>query len=426
MAHQTARNQYDNLSKRLNNHPQGAPPSELLYKILSILFSEKEAKLVAKLPIKPFTADIASNIWKLNIKESKKILDELASRAILVDIKLDNDTEYVLPPPMAGFFEFSLMRVRNDIDQKLLSELFYQYLNVEEDFVKDLFTKGETQLGRIFVNESVLTNENAMHVLSYEKATEVIETAEAIGISMCYCRHKMMHLGKNCDAPMDICMTFNTSAASLVRHGHARSVSKNECMDLLHKAWDHNLVQFGENVQNNVNFICNCCPCCCEAMLAAQRFSTEHAVHTTSFIVESKVDDCNGCGKCIDVCPIKALSLVSAENPDKPKLKRIEIDESLCLGCGVCLRNCKTESLTLKSRPERILTPVNVVHRTVVMAIERGNLAEVLFDNKALFSHRVLAAVIGSILKLPPIKQIVALKQVKSRYLEKIITAYIY
>ncbi|MCP4356215.1 MAG: 4Fe-4S dicluster domain-containing protein [Proteobacteria bacterium] len=424
MAHQTARNQYDNLSKRLNNHPQGAPPSELLYKILGILFSEKEAKLVAKLPIKPFTADIASRIWKLNTKESKKILDELASRAILVDIKLDNDTEYVLPPPMAGFFEFSLMRVRNDIDQKLLSELFYQYLNVEEDFVKDLFTKGETQLGRVFVNESVLTNENAMHVLSYEKATEVIETAGAIGISMCYCRHKMMHMDKNCDAPMDICMTFNTSAASLVRHSHARSVEKNECMDLLHKAWDHNLVQFGENVQNNVNFVCNCCPCCCEAMLAAQRFSTEHAVHTTSFIVESKTEDCNGCGKCIDVCPIKALSLVSAENPDKPKLKRIEIDESLCLGCGVCLRNCKTESLTLKSRPERILTPVNVVHRTVVMAIERGNLAEVLFDNKALFSHRVLAAVIGSILKLPPIKQIIALKQVKSRYLEKIITAY--
>ncbi|MBC8442157.1 MAG: hypothetical protein H8D87_21025 [Deltaproteobacteria bacterium] len=41
----------------------------------------------------------------------------------------------VLPPPMAGFFEFSMMRVRHDIDQKVLGELFYQYLNVEEDFI---------------------------------------------------------------------------------------------------------------------------------------------------------------------------------------------------------------------------------------------------------------------------------------------------
>ena len=46
---------------------------------------------------------------------------------------------------MAGFFEFSMMRVREDVDQKLLAELFYQYLNVEEDFVRDLFGIGETQ-----------------------------------------------------------------------------------------------------------------------------------------------------------------------------------------------------------------------------------------------------------------------------------------
>lgn len=426
MAHMTSRNHYDNLTKRLNEFPQGAPPSELLYKILKILFSEKEAELVAKLPIKPFTADVASRVWKLSLSETRKVLDELASRAILVDIKLTDDTEYVLPPPMAGFFEFSLMRVRNDIDQKVLSELFYQYLNVEEDFVKDLFTKGETQLGRVFVNEGVLSNENAMHVLSFERASHVIETAEVIGISMCYCRHKMMHMGKNCDAPMDICMTFNTSGASLVRHGHARKVEKSECMELLHKAWENNLVQFGENIQERANFICNCCPCCCEAMLAAQRFAPENAVHTTAFIVDSETEKCNGCGKCIDVCPINALKLVSAENPEKPKLKKIEIDEELCLGCGVCLRNCKTEALLLKPRAERILTPLNVVHRTVIMAIERGNLAQVLFDNKALMSHRILAAVLGSIIKLPPVKQILALKQVKSRYLEKLIKHYDY
>jgi hypothetical protein len=63
---------------------------------------------------------------------------------------------------MAGFFEFSLMRIRSDIDQKLLSELFYQYLNVEEDFIRALFTDGQTQLGRVFVNETVLSPENAL------------------------------------------------------------------------------------------------------------------------------------------------------------------------------------------------------------------------------------------------------------------------
>ncbi len=63
--------------------------------------------------------------------------------------------KFVLPPPMAGFFEFSMMRVRGDIDQKLLSELFYQYINVEEDFIKELFANGETQMGRMMVYEPV-------------------------------------------------------------------------------------------------------------------------------------------------------------------------------------------------------------------------------------------------------------------------------
>ena len=57
---------------------------------------------------------------------------------------------------MAGFFEFSMMRLRGDIDQKVLAELFYQYLNVEEDFIRALFVDGETQLGRVFVHEPAL------------------------------------------------------------------------------------------------------------------------------------------------------------------------------------------------------------------------------------------------------------------------------
>ena len=116
---------------------------------------------------------------------------------------------------MAGFFEFSLMRVRDDIDQKVLAELFFEYLNVEEDFIKDLFTTGETQLGRTFVCEESLPPDPALDVLDYERATQVAETASHIGVGLCYCRHKMEHLGRACSAPMDICMTFNTTAASL-------------------------------------------------------------------------------------------------------------------------------------------------------------------------------------------------------------------
>jgi len=364
---------------------------------------------------------MAARIWKMKISEARKILDDLASRAILLDMEEDGEQTYVLPPPMAGFFEFSLMRLRKDIDQKALSELFYQYLNVEEDFVKALFTEGDTQLGRVFVHEPSLSDEISLCVLDYERATEVIKTASGRGISVCYCRHKMQHLGRDCNAPKEICMTFNIAARSLIKHGHARPVSSEECLDLLHVAYDQKLVQFGSNVREEVNFICNCCGCCCEAMIAAKRFGLLHPVHTTNFLPEVQEGDCTGCGRCVSVCPVEAMGLVSANNPRKPEMKKARLREEICLGCGLCVRVCPANLIALKLRPRRVITPVNSLHQAVVMAVERGKLQNLFFDNRALFSHRAMAAILGVILKLPPVKQAMASRQMKSRYLEALI-----
>lgn len=421
MAHNTLKSGYESLAERLNRFPQGAPPSDLLHKILKMLFSEKEAELAALMPIRPFKAEKASKIWNMSLAETQKVLDELASRAILVDTQHDGSSTYTLPPPMAGFFEFSLMRVRGDVDQKVLSELFYQYMNVEEDFIKALFTVGETQLGRVFVHEPVLTNENALHVLDYERASEVIKTASHIGIGVCYCRHKMLHVNRACDAPLEICMTFNGAAESLTRHGFARPVDAAECMELLQVAYEHNLVQFGENIRQGVNFICNCCGCCCEALIAARRFGMMQPVHTTNFIPQVQEQTCIGCGKCVNVCPVEAMTLVSANDPHQPKKKKAKLEVELCLGCGVCARVCDEAGIRLESRPERVITPLNHVHRVIVMAIERGTLQHLIFDNRVLWSHRALAAVLGVILRLPPAKQALASQQFKSRYLEALI-----
>lgn len=103
MAHHTINSAYSRLVERLNRFPQGAPPSELLFRILKMLFSDGEAELVSLLPIRPFTARKASQAWKVDLASAQKTLDTLASRAILLDMEQDRETLYVLPPPMAGF-----------------------------------------------------------------------------------------------------------------------------------------------------------------------------------------------------------------------------------------------------------------------------------------------------------------------------------
>jgi Pyruvate/2-oxoacid:ferredoxin oxidoreductase delta subunit len=413
MGHITSRSHYDNLVARLNRFPQGAPPSETLYKLLSILFSEEEAQFVSLLPIQAFTADTAAKRTGKTTEECEAILDGLASRAILIDWVKDGIAYYALPPPMAGWIEFSMMRIREDIDQHSLGQLLYQYMNVEEDFVRNLFFGSDTKIVRAFVNEEALATNTSdiLEIMDYERATHVINSAEHIGIGVCYCRHKMEHVGKDCDAPKEICMTFGNVADSLIRAGYARRVEKVECLDLLEVAYQHNLVQIGENSQNNVAFICNCCGCCCEALLAAKKFGTSATISTTNFLPSVDVETCTLCGSCVAVCPMEALS--EAEG-------KITLDVDMCLGCGVCVRNCSFNAMKLIAKQSRTITPVNSVHRIVLMAIDKGMLGDLMFDNSSLASHRIMAAVVNAILALPPAKQLLANQQIRSKYLAKL------
>ena len=304
---------------------------------------------------------------------------------------------------------------------KARNELFYQYLNIEEEFIRELFTRGETRLGRILVREPALPAESGVQVLDYERASAIILSARRIGVGICYCRHKMSHLGKACSAPQEICLTLGTVADSLSRHGQVRPIDRAEAMDLLQQAYDSRLVQFADNVREEVSFICNCCGCCCEALLAARRFAHLHPVHTTNFFPVLKEERCTGCGRCAAVCPVAAAELVPGMENGQPARRQARFLPESCLGCGICVTDCARDAITLEPRPGRVITPVNSAHRVVLMAIERGCLQHLIFDNQAHLSHRAMAAILGVILRLPPAKQVLASRQVRSRYLERLL-----
>jgi ferredoxin len=420
MAHQAMKSAYSELVERLNQSPQGVAPKELLFQILKMLFTEEDAALCARLPIQPFSIKRAAGIWNVPEAAARRELERLAESNILLDFMgRDGNMKYILPPPVAGFFEFSMMRIRNDIDQKLLAELLHKYITEEDDFLLQLFGGHETQFGRMLVHEPALSEENALHVLDYERATHIIKSAKHIGVGLCYCRHKASHKGIACNAPLEFCLSLNTCADSLIRHGCARRIDAAEGLDILARAWDMKLVQFAENNRRNVSFICNCCPCCCDTMIALRRFGIVQNI-CTNFIAAIDSEKCTGCGKCVQVCPVEAVKLASAHDSGNPNRRVARQDEKSCLGCGVCVRACPKQAIRLESRPNRIITPVDSVHRMVVMAIERGKLQNLIFDNPFSTRHRALAAIIGVILRLPPVKQVLANKQLQSRYLEGI------
>ena len=433
MSHIVGKNAYKSLEERLNKFPQGAPPSETLYKILKMMFTEKEAALVAQLPIKEFNVKTAAFIWKMNEAEAEGILDNLASKALILDLECEADGEkkYLMAPPMAGFFEFALMRTGGNLDQKVLSQLLHQYLNVEGDFMKELFWGTETKMGRAFVQERVLNDENSIDILDYEKASHIIKNAKHISVSMCYCRHKAHHLGDECYAPMETCLSFDSVAYTLSKHNYGRKIDASEALDIVNRAYEYNLVQCGENVQKAPSFMCNCCKCHCEAFVSARKFGLLVPVNTTSYIPVVDTEKCIGCGKCNKVCPMDAITVSNNEiklNPDldlteenKITKKCAGVNKDICLGCGVCVKNCPVGAIKLERRKEQIITPVTTVHRVVLAAIEKGQLQNLIFDNSAYKSHKAMAAILAVILKLPPVHKLMASKQMKSVYLAKLL-----
>ncbi len=78
MGHITSKDAYKSLEERINWFTQGAPASDTLYKILQVLFTEKEAKVMAMLPVRPFTLKKAAHIWNTSEAKAEKVLDHLS------------------------------------------------------------------------------------------------------------------------------------------------------------------------------------------------------------------------------------------------------------------------------------------------------------------------------------------------------------
>ena len=167
MAHATLKSGYASLVDRLNRFPQGAPPvrgpvQDPRHALQRARGRPRGAAADPALHRGPGGEGVGRAAKRRRGRPSTPSPDGPSSWTRKARTA---SRTYFLPPPMAGFFEFSMMRVRSDIDQKTARELFYQYLNVEEDFIRALFT-GETKLGRAFVQEAALpdlTRDGTLH-----------------------------------------------------------------------------------------------------------------------------------------------------------------------------------------------------------------------------------------------------------------------
>ena len=93
------------------------------------------------------------------------------------------------------------------------------------------------------------------------------------------------------------------------------------------------------------------------------------------------------------------------------------IDQDLCIGCGLCADACRKHAMRMVRGPERPYIPQDAMERGIRAAIERGRLAQLLFDEGAGRGEHFVGAAVRTILALPLAQRALAQEQVRSRFL---------
>ena len=405
--------EYRLLQQKLDKNVTGAPDSPVLLEILKLLFSPSEVELARRVPCKPTSLNSLSRKTGMDAAELGARLTELAERGLMLDFERSGKRYFMLPPVVIGLFEFTFMRARDNVPMAELARLFDEYMHQDDQFAHTIFQK-ETQIGRALVREEALPADDPSEVLDWERATKLIETASAVSVSLCSCRHKASHLDKACDAPQDVCLSLNMGAVALSKSGNSRMISNAEGMRILEECKSHGLVQVGDNVQRSASYICNCCGCCCGMLNAIRHFDIRNAVVTSNWILDINADKCVGCGLCAKKCPIDAIAM---KQEDSGRAKVAVCDQGLCLGCGVCYSSCKKGALAMKPREKRVLTPEDTFERIVRMAIERAKLADLIFDDPENLGYRAIGRVLSILEKTSPVRALMAVEPLKSKFI---------
>jgi Na+-translocating ferredoxin:NAD+ oxidoreductase subunit B len=335
---------YRLLAQRLEALPNRFPgtKSGVELRLLAKLFTLEEAAIAGVMSLEPEPAAGIAGRAGVDPKEARNDLKKMAAKG-LVDLKRgEGEFTFALKPFVVGFYETQLPRMDDE-----LAALFEQYISeTRGGILRDV-----PALHRVIpVGQAVPFQ---MEIHPYERATELLEGALSWGVRDCICRVQQRLVGKGCDRPVETCLVFAPMEHAFDRSKVDRVITKEEALQILLATEEAGLVHTAGNYRDGIDYICNCCTCCCGILRGIAEFGIMTAVARSDFHMVVEADLCSGCGNCVGRCQFNALS-----TPDGV----VVVDYTQCMGCGLCMVVCSTDALHLERRPagEMSRPPANI------------------------------------------------------------------
>lgn len=329
--------------------------------LLGALFTEEEARVAVNLSgIAPEPPVKVAERMGEDVQYIAKVLDCMADKGLVYCNQRGDSKWYKLIQVVPGIFELQFMRGEITPRTKELAKLFEAYFRSVEGAKNELRV---TPFARVIPIEKAI--ESSVEIFPYEKAARYIDEAEIISVSTCYCRHEKRLLGHGCSNPIEVCLQFGPFARFLIQRGFARQISKDQAHEVLTKSREAGLVHTSNNTRDHVDFICNCCGCCCGILQSVKSSAMPSMATDSGYLARVDLDRCVVCGECSERCHLEAIEI---------DIQGAKVIQQRCVGCGVCANFCPSQAISLIPKPNKSAPPKDFRALVEIQLKERLNL----------------------------------------------------
>ncbi|MGD8544128.1 MAG: 4Fe-4S binding protein [Candidatus Bathyarchaeota archaeon] len=306
----------------------GFPGSKYLPKIFEMCLTKEEVSVLLSLPATP--EEVATKLG-VGVPKAAKILRELFKKGFAAYKQVDDRLRYGL-----------ITRVNESIvpDKRDFEKFGGEFLDlwkhhVDEERLPNL-EPSELKLayGRVIPVEKTIPMKWG-EILPHERVSEILENAKTIAVTECHCRI----INRQCDNATDVCLLVNEFADMFIERDVGKKISKEEALSILERCEDLGLVhQLNNSETEGIEFICNCCGCCCDILRGMMVFGKKGVTAQSRFVSSVNKELCDGCGICVTRCNFKAMNIVDS---------LAVVDKEKCFGCGLCASKCPTSAIEL-------------------------------------------------------------------------------